>query len=98
VVKLYKRGLDTDKNFLFNINFDKNSPPNIDPPANITPSIDTTDDSNYNDEVDDFLPRFQPPPIKQERGYSKDLKNRLKITPTTAFIINKEKVDMELIY
>jgi hypothetical protein len=84
IIKLYKRDLDNDKN----------SPSNINLPANIIPPIDTADNPKYNDEMDDFLPRFQPPPIKQGRGRPKGLKNRPKTTPT--FIISKEKVDIEL--
>jgi hypothetical protein len=92
MVKPYKRELD--KNSSSNIN----SPADIISPIDdITSPIDTADNPDYNEE-NDFLPQFQPPPTKQGRGRSKDSKNRPKTTPTTTFIISKEKVDMELAY
>jgi hypothetical protein len=97
VVKPYKREFN---NYI--INNDKNSSSNIDPLVNITSPIDTADDpdvdSDYNEEVDDFLPRFQPPSIKQGRGRPKGSKNRPKNIITTIFIISKKKFDLDLIY
>jgi hypothetical protein len=90
IVKPYKRELKDDKN----------SPPNTSSPAGITSPTDIVNDPNfdsdYNDELDDFLPRFQPPPIKQGRGRPKGSKNRPKTAPTTVFMMSKERVDMEL--
>jgi hypothetical protein len=92
VVKPYKR----------DVNDDKNSPPDIGPPADITSPIDTAIDPDfdpeYNDEEDDFLPRFQPPSIKQGRGRPKGSKNRPKVTTATIFMMSKEKFDLDLAY
>jgi hypothetical protein len=97
VIKLYKREFNG-----YIINDDKNSPSDIGLLTDITSSIDTADDpdvnSNYNEEVDDFLPQFQPLPIKQGRGRPKDSKNRPKDITATIFIISKEKFDLDLIY
>ena len=76
VVKPYKREFN---NYIINNN--KNSPPDIDSPANIISSIDIANNPDFDDKIDDFLPRFQPPPIRQGRGRPKDSKNRLKISP-----------------
>jgi hypothetical protein len=87
VVKLYKHDATTDKN----------SPPNFELLADNTSPVEIDHaDSDNNNEENNFLPRYQPPQAKQGRGRPKGSKNKPKNTITTIFIVNKEKIDLEL--